>query len=113
MLDPWIADGVVLAVEVDGARIDELLGRVVEGEAADIQRPQVEARLSVYDPLGHHLAGPTAAGDAVGEAGADEAIVELRRLAHDELAVRRERDRTVDQLTDAHLLDDRRALERC
>src|SRR5438552_19091662 len=83
----------------------------MEGEPPDIERPQVEARLSADDPLGHHLAGAAASGYAVGEPRADEGIVELGRLAHDELAVRRKRDGAIDKLADSHFLDDRRALD--
>ena len=64
------------------------------------------------DPFRHHLAGAAAARDAVGEAGRDEDIVELGRLAHDESPSAEKRDRSVDELADADLLDHRRALER-
>ena len=54
------------------------------------------------DPLGQRHPGATAGGDAERvEAGADEEVLQLRRLAEDEVAVRREALRAVDQLVDA------------
>ena len=86
--------------------------RVVEREAAHVERPQVERRPAFEDPLRHHLAGAAAGGDAVEEAGGDEVVVELGHLAHHEVGVGRVRDRTVDHRADAGLLDHRCALAR-
>ena len=82
----------------------------MEREAAHVERPQVERGPSLEDPLRHHLARPAAGGDAVEEAGGDEEVVELGRLAHHEVGVGRVRDRAVDQRADAGLLEHRRAL---
>src|SRR3546814_11769087 len=54
-----------------------------------------------------------AGGDAEGvEAGADEEVRQLRRLAEDEVAVRREAFRAVDELLDAGGLQRRHSAER-
>src|SRR3546814_2546043 len=55
---------------------------------------------------------PAAGGDAVEEAAGDEEVAELRRLAHDEVAVGRIGDRSVDELTHAHGVHHRRHLPR-
>ena len=53
-------------------------------------------------PLGQRPPGAAGAGDAEGvEAGTDVEVPQLRRLAEDEVAVRRERFRAIDQLLDA------------
>src|SRR3546814_9250294 len=65
------------------------------------------------DPLGERLPGAAAGGDAEGvEAGADEEVRQLRRLAEDEVAVRREAFRAVDELLDAGGLQRRHSAER-
>ena len=60
-------------------------------EAADVHLPEVERRLALGDPLGHHLADAARAGQPVrAEAGGDEEAAHLG-LAEAELAVGRER----------------------
>src|SRR3546814_3390602 len=73
-----------------------------EAEPPDVERPEVEAGAAFQNPLGHDGARPAAGGDAVEEAAGDEEVAELRRLAHDEVAVGRIGDRSVDELTHAH-----------
>src|SRR4029077_3874816 len=58
MLQPRVGDLVVMAIELDGARIHEVARVVVIGEAAHIERPEIEAGLALDDPLGHHAPGP-------------------------------------------------------
>src|SRR5262249_44527869 len=111
MLGAGIADRVVFPIEIDGARIDELFRRMVKRKPSDIERPQIEARLFAHDPLGHHFGGAAPARYAICEPGADEGVIELRRLAHDELAVRGKWNRAIYELSHADLLDNRRALE--
>ena len=93
-----VHDVVVGAVDLVGAGEAVAAAAVLRPEAADVHLPQVHRRLPTDDPLGHHLAHPTGAGDAVGaEAGGDEEPGDLA-LAEDELAVGRERLRSVDEL---------------
>ena len=82
----------------------------MEREPADVERPQVERRMAVEDPLRHHPAGAPAGGDAVEEPGGDVEVVELGRSAHHEVGVGGVGDRAVDQRADAGALDHRRAL---
>ena len=58
----------------------------------------------------HRFAGAARGGDARGEAAGDEEIVELRREAHDRLAVGGDGDGAVDERLDADLVQDRQAL---
>ena len=97
-----------MGVQLDHARAHEVVRRVVECETAHVERPQVERRPAFEDPLRHHLAGASAGGDAVEEAGGDEVVVELGNLAHHEVGVGRVGDRPVDHRADAGLLDHRR-----
>src|SRR3546814_338074 len=79
----------------------------------DGPRHEVVGRLAHMDPLGGRLPGAAAGGDAEGvEAGADEEVRQLRRLAEDEVAVRREAFRAVDELLDAGGLQRRHSAER-
>src|SRR5262249_36106941 len=75
MLRARIPHRIVLPVEIDGSRIGEAFRGVMVGEAADVERPEVEARPAIDDPFGHHLAGPAAAGNPIGKASADEGVV--------------------------------------
>jgi hypothetical protein len=78
---------------------------VETGEAADIDRPQVERRLAGRDPLGERHAGPARARDAHRiEAGADEEVPQTRRLAQDVVEVGREALGPVHEGLDAGLL---------
>src|SRR5690348_7389369 len=110
MLVPGPVQLVVMAVELDGTRIHEMPRRVMETEPAYIERPEVKAGLPLDDPFRHHSAGAAARGDAVEETGRAVEVLQLRRLAHDEIGIGRIWDRPVDQLTDADGVDDRRAL---
>ena len=57
--------------------------RIVGGE--------VERRRAAHDPLGQRAAGAAGAGDAAGvEPGGDEVAAQPRRLAENEITVRRE-----------------------
>ena len=84
-----------------------------QAEAADVDRPQVHRRLAGGDPVGKRAAGAARRGDTEGvEAAADVEPTHLRGLAEDEIAIRRERFRAVDQLLDARVLERRHAYER-
>ena len=92
-------------------RVRTQLGvEMVPAEAADVDRPQIEGRLALGDPLGERHAGAAAGRDAEGvEAGADKDAAHLRRLAEDEVPVGREAFRSVDELLDAGRLHGRNA----
>ena len=66
--------------------------------------------IAVDDPVRHRQPGAARRRDARGEAAGDVEIVELRREAHDRLAVGRDRDRAVDHGADADLVQHRDAL---
>jgi hypothetical protein len=62
---------------------------VVLSEAANIDRPEIEGRLALGDPLGERHAGATCGRDAERiEAGADIYAANLGSLAENEVAVR-------------------------
>ena len=95
------ADGVVLAVGLQGTAGDPVAVPVQAGEAADVDRPEVQRCLARDHPLGQHPAGAAARGDAEGvEAGADEEVPAFRRQTQDEVTVRGEALRAVDHLLD-------------
>ena len=82
-----------------------LLRAVASAEAPRIHVPHVERRRPLDDPLGNELAHPARTGEAVrAEARGDPEPAHVGR-AEDELAVRRERLRAVDELHDLHLLE--------
>src|SRR6185437_362158 len=82
---------IVLAVGLQRARQHPLAIAVNVAEAPDIDRPEVHGRLAGGDPLGQRAPGAAGAGDAEGvEAGAHVEVSHFRRLAEDEVAVRRE-----------------------
>ena len=106
-------DGVVPRIGLQRARAHPVRVVVVRAEAADVHRPEIERRLAVGDPFGERHAGAARRGDAEGvEAGADEEIAHLRRLAEHEIAVRREALQAVDHLLDAGRRQRRDAPER-
>ena len=106
-------DGVMLGVHFHGAGADPFDVAVRRAEAADIDGPQIVGRLAAGDPFGQRLAGAAAGRDPEGvEAGADEEADAFRRLAEDEIAVRGEALRPVDQLLDAGRLQRRHAAQR-
>ena len=100
-------DVVVAGVALDRARVHELLDRMRRAEAAHVERPQVHARIAVDDPVGHHPARAAGCGDARREAAAEVEVVELGGEADDRLAVGGDRDRSVDHLPDADLVQRR------
>ena len=76
-------------------------------ETAHVHLPQVDARLTFRDPLGHHLADPAGSRQAVGaEAGRHEQPADLG-LAEAELVVGREALGPVDHAGHADLLHHR------
>ncbi len=109
MFEAGIGDLIVMAVELHGARIHEGPRVVMKGEAAHIQRPEIEAGLALHDPFRHHAPGAAASGDAIEESGGDIAVIQFRRFAHDEIAIGGIGDRAIYQLAHAHLLQDRGA----
>src|SRR6202140_1294674 len=67
-----------------------------------VARPEIARRYPGNDPLGQHLAGAAASGDAEGvESRADVEAAELRRRSEDEITVRREAFRSVDEFLHA------------
>ena len=91
-------------------------GRAVEGgegaEAPHIDVPQVARRFAASDPLGHQAAGTARVGDARRvESGTHVVAGDLRRLAEDEVAVRREALRPVEQHLDLGCLQAGRAVD--
>ena len=102
-------DGVVLAVEFPGSL--HIIGSalVVRTETADVQGPDVQARLSFDNPFRHHFPGTAAGGNPESiETGGHKAVVQLRRRPHDGVAVRGKAFRTVDQPGDPRLHETRR-----
>ena len=107
-----------MEVVVRGVRLERLRAgvpaiAVVSAETAQIHPPDVDRRAPLQNPLGHHLADSAGAGDPVSaEAGGDEEAANVRRLAHDELAVRCERLGAVDQGDDFGSANGRHARNR-
>ena len=82
-------------------------------EAADVDRPQVERRLALHDPLGERLARASGRRDAHRvEAAADPDVLQSGRRAEDEVVVRGERFGTVVELLDLRGLERRDAVDR-
>ncbi len=105
-------DQIVAVIGLHRALMEIALAEMMVAEAADVEGPEIHLRLAMGDPLRQRAAGAAAGGDARREAAGDEEIVELGRLAHDRLAVGRDRDRAVDEIADAHFVEDRQALGR-
>ena len=105
-------DQVVAVIALDRALVAILPAHVMQAEAANVEGPEIALGLAMDDPLRDSPAGTARGGDARGEAAGDEEVVQFRRLAEDRFAVGRDRDRAVDQRTDAELLQDRQALGR-
>ena len=92
---------------------DEAGVAVVRAEAANVHLVQVERRLAIDDPLGHHLADAARPGDAVERhAGRNKKTGHARHGAKAVLAVRRDGVRAVDELDDLGAFDQRDAPER-
>src|SRR5207249_8048591 len=86
---------------------------VVVAEATQIHAPDVDRGAPLEDPLSHDTADAACARDSVSaESGGDEEAAHVRRLAQDELAVRRERLGAVDQRDDLGAADGRHARDR-
>ncbi len=84
--------------------VQPLVVPVEAGEAPDVDRGQVQARLPLGDPLGQRPPGSARGCDADGvEAGPDEEVPQLRCLAEDELVVRGEALRAVVEHLDPGL----------
>ena len=97
-------DGVVQAEDLADPVVQPLRVAVEGGEAPDVNRGQVQARLALDDPLGQRPARAARGRDAEGvEARGHEEVPQLRGLAEDELAVRGEALRAVVELLDAGL----------
>ena len=95
---------VVQAQDLGHPVVQPLVVAVERGEAADVDRGQVGARVALDDPLGQGPARAARRGDADRvEAGRDEEVVYLRRFAQEELVVRGEALRAVVELLDAGL----------
>ena len=78
---------------------------VERGEPSDVDGREIARRLPLDDPLGQRPAGATARGDADRvEPRPDEEAPQPGRLAQDELIVRREALRAVEQLLETRLL---------
>ena len=105
----------VVVIVVHLARLlgDEAGVTVIRAEAANVHLVQVERRLAVDDPLGHHLADTARSGDAVERhAGRNKKTGNARHGAKAVLAVRRDGVRAVDELDDFGAFDQRDAPER-
>src|SRR5271165_2359582 len=103
--------GVVQAEDLADPVVQPLVVPVEGGEAADVDRGQVQVRLSRRDPLGQRPPGTARGRDADRvEAGGDEEVPQLRRLAEDELVVRGEALRAVVEHLDPGLGEHRDAL---
>ena len=73
-----VADVVVGLVRLADPRVRVGGGAVLRPEPAHVHVPEVERGLAVRDPLGHHLADPAGARQAVGaEPGCDEQAADL------------------------------------
>src|SRR3954471_5192544 len=81
-------------------------------EAADIEGPEIQSRIAVDDPVGHHPAGAARGRDSRRESAAKIKIVELGRKTDDRLAVGRDRNGPVDHLPDAQLSEHRDTRDR-
>src|SRR6202034_1129031 len=95
-------DGVVLAVQFQRAGAHPVDVPMRRAESPYVHRPQIARGLPRHDPLGQHLTGAAAGGDAEGvESRSDVEAVELRRRSEDEVTVRREAFRSVDEFLGA------------
>ncbi|MCK4838174.1 MAG: hypothetical protein KAS94_05185 [Desulfobulbaceae bacterium] len=84
---------------------------VIPAKSADIERPDIEARLPLYDPFRNHSSRAPAGSNAESiKPRRDKAVVQLRGWAHNGVAVRRESFRTVYQPGDAGFFQARGAL---
>ncbi len=105
--------GVVLAIGLQRADTHPVGVEMRAAEAPDIDRPEIVRRLALGDPFGERHARPAGRSNAEGvEAGADEEIPQLRRLAENEIAVGRKALRPAKQLLDAGRLQRRHAHQR-
>ena len=102
-----VLDVVVGLVDLLRARQRVRLAAVGGAEAPRVHVPDVEGGRALDDPLGDELPHPAGARQSVrAEAGRDPEAADVGR-PQDELAVRRERLRAVDELHDLHLAERR------
>ena len=106
-------DVIVAAITFDGSLVHEAFDRLRCAEAAHVERPQIHARVAVDDPVRHHPARAPRRCDTRGESAAQVEVVERRRQADDGLAVRGDRDRSVDELSNADFVEQRDAHRGC
>ncbi len=98
-----VLDVVVRLVDLLRASERVLAAAIGTAEAPRVHVPDVERRRALDDPLGDELAHPAGSGEPVrAEAGGDPEAAHVGR-PEDELAVRREGLRPVDELHDLHL----------
>ena len=76
-------------------------------EAAYVERPEIEPRIAVHDPVRHRVARAARSGDTGGKGAGDVEIVEFRRQPHDRLAVGGDGNRSVDHRANADLVQHR------
>ncbi len=89
----------MLRVRLEGAGTHPIGVAVGSPEATQVHHPQVVGRSAVVHPFGQSLSGATTGGYPEGvETGANEKVLQLRRLAEDEVAVGSEALRPVDEL---------------
>src|ERR1700682_4185661 len=88
---------VVSRVDLDGAGERIVPIPIGVTEPPQVHLPEVEAGLAIDDPFGHRLAPPTGAGDAVGAKARCDKEPADARLTENELVVRREGFRSIDQ----------------
>ena len=106
-------DGVVLAVQLQRALTHPIHIGVRRPEATDVHRPDIERGFAADDPFGQSFPGAAAGRDAEGvEPSADIEPTNPWRRAKDEVAVRREALRPIEQLLDARMLQRRHARHR-
>ena len=95
------AHRVVVGIDLGRPIQGIFLAGVMASEAANIKAPEIEARFSVDDPLGHHLSNAPRRRDPMGaETGGDEKVFHFGRFSHDEIPVRGEGLRPIEQRDD-------------
>ena len=104
-------NGIVLAVDFPGSFHIVSSAVVIRAESADIERPDIQARLTLYDPFRHHPSRAPARSNAESvKPHRDKAVFQLRGWAHNGVAIRRESFRTIYQPGDAGIFQARGTL---